>query len=359
MSLFPHDPPIIFAYGFAFYKKRSLAAFFAKSQVVFINQLSGLESGSALAVWGNTPLSKEIYSQCTVVRIEDGFLRSVGLGADLIAPISWAADWRGAYFDSSRPSDLEELLIKTPFDDALRDRAAHLRRQIISRGLTKYNVGDNFGSRSKTEKRVLLVVGQVETDSSIKYGSPVMKTNLELLRLVREQHPEAHVIYKPHPDVVAKLRLPGDGEADVRHFCDELIENENLAHLLRSVDELHTMTSLAGFEALIRGLPVHCYGQPFYAGWGLTIDHHPIVRRTRRLTIDELVAGALLLYPRYMSLKNREIITPETAINELIERCAQTGRHLSLWHRFLRVVLQKIARYQDRLRKNDLHNKSL
>lgn len=350
MSRMPDDPPIIFAYGFAFYKKRSLAAFFAQSQVVFINQLSGLDSGSFLAVWGNTPLSKEIYAQCTVVRIEDGFLRSVGLGADLIAPISWAADWRGAYFDSSRPSDLEALLSGTAFDDALRERAAHVRRLIISNGLTKYNVGENCGSRPKTEKRVLLVVGQVETDSSIKYGSPVIKSNLALLRLVRETHPDAYVIYKPHPDVVAKLRLQGDGEEDARLFCDELIENENLAHLLSAVDELHTMTSLAGFEALIRGLPVHCYGQPFYAGWGLTIDHHPIARRTRRLALDELVAGALLLYPRYMSLKTRKIITPESAIDELLERCTQTGRQLSLWHRFLRVVLQKIARRQDRLR---------
>jgi capsular polysaccharide export protein len=356
MDFLPRDPPLIYAYGFAFYKKRSLSAFFANSQVIFVKKPTGLDSGSVLAVWGNTPLSKEIYSQCTVVRIEDGFLRSVGLGADLIAPISWAADWSGAYFDSSRPSDLEELLSKTQFDDALCDRAAHFRRQIISSGLTKYNVGDNFGSRPKTEKRVLLVVGQVETDSSIKYGSPVIKSNLALLRLVREAHPDAYVIYKPHPDVVARLRLQGDGEGDARLFCDELIENENLAHLLSAVDELHTMTSLAGFEALIRGLPVHCYGQPFYAGWGLTIDHHPLARRTRRLALDELVAGALLLYPRYMSLKTREIITPESAIDELIERCTQTGRQLSLWHRFLRVFLKKIARRQDRFRKNDHHN---
>ena len=41
--------------------------------------------------------------------------------------------------------------------------------------------------------------------------------------------------------------------------------------LLGIVDEVHTLTSLTGFEALLRGIEVHAYGGPFYAGWGLTM----------------------------------------------------------------------------------------
>jgi len=66
------------------------------------------------------------------------------------------------------------------------------------------------------------------------------------------------------------------------------------------VDEVHVNTSLAGFEALLRDKRVTTYGVPFYAGWGLTNDLGPVpTRRTARRSIDELVAAALILYPRY------------------------------------------------------------
>src|SRR5437764_13909217 len=67
------------------------------------------------------------------------------------------------------------------------------------------------------------------------------------------------------------------------------------------VDEVHVNSSLAGFEALVRGTPVTTYGVPFYAGWGLTRDLGPVPRRrSQQRTIDELIAATLLLYPRYL-----------------------------------------------------------
>jgi len=67
------------------------------------------------------------------------------------------------------------------------------------------------------------------------------------------------------------------------------------------VDEVHVNTSLTGFEALLRHKPVTTYGVPFYAGWGLTTDLGPVPsRRNATRTLDELVAAALLLYPRYL-----------------------------------------------------------
>jgi capsular polysaccharide export protein len=43
------------------------------------------------------------------------------------------------------------------------------------------------------------------------------------------------------------------------------------------------------------------YGVPFYAGWGLTVDHGPVPsRRTTPRSLDELVAATLLIYPRYL-----------------------------------------------------------
>jgi capsular polysaccharide export protein len=72
-----------------------------------------------------------------------------------------------------------------------------------------------------------------------------------------------------------------------------------------------------GFEALLRGLPVACHGLPFYAGWGLTEDLAPCPRRGRRLDVDALVAGALLLYPYYVDPRSGRPCTPEWLLEHL------------------------------------------
>ncbi|OYU74453.1 MAG: hypothetical protein CFE32_17715 [Alphaproteobacteria bacterium PA3] len=88
---------------------------------------------------------------------------------------------------------------------------------------------------------------------------------------------------------------------DLARLADQVETAQPMAGLIAMVDELHVNTSLAGFEALMRGKPVTVHGVPFYAGWGLTTDLGEVPsRRTRRRTLDELVAAALLLYPRYL-----------------------------------------------------------
>jgi capsular polysaccharide export protein len=59
-------------------------------------------------------------------------------------------------------------------------------------------------------------------------------------------------------------------------------------------------TSQAGLEALIQGIPVTCFGLPFYAGWGLTDDRLAIPRRQARPTLEQLVAAAYIRYCRYV-----------------------------------------------------------
>ncbi len=111
-----------------------------------------------------------------------------------------------------------------------------------------------------------------------------------------------------------------------------------MGELLTVVDEVHVLTSLAGFEALLRGKTVTCYGQPFYVGWGLTHDLVPLTRRIRRLTLDELVAGALILYPTYVSRTTGKFTTPERALDELLH-WRQHQNDLPLWRKFLRLAL--------------------
>ena len=78
------------------------------------------------------------------------------------------------------------------------------------------------------------------------------------------------------------------------------------------------MTSLLGFEALIRGIPVTCLGAPFYAGWGLTRDLGPIpARRSARPTLDHLIHATLISYPRYWDPISRLPCPPEVIIDRL------------------------------------------
>lgn len=260
---------------------------------------------SRLLVWGgkeNEPM-RQRYDRYpgTVWRIEDGFLRSFGLGTHGAAAHSMIVDKCGMYFDPSRPSDLENMLQQGGFEPELLAEAERLREFIVAHGLTKYNVGQvrPVAVDAKPGQRRILVPGQVEDDASLRYGSPQVRSNLALLQRVREAAPNAWIVYKPHPDVEAGKRRGAIAENDALRYADQVAVHTSIALLYAQVDEVHTMTSASGFEALLCGLRVTTYGQPFYAGWGLTDDKLAIPRRTRKATLNELVAAALILYPLY------------------------------------------------------------
>ncbi|MTE01303.1 capsular polysaccharide biosynthesis protein [Paracoccus sp. YIM 132242] len=232
------------------------------------------------------------------IRVEDGFLRSRGLGAALTPPLSLIADDKGIYFDPSRESRLERLIADGPPPGGAA-RTARLIAAIRDAGLSKYNLSGNYRPAQTTRKRIL-VPGQVQDDASIRLGAGAERTNLDLLRRVRRDNPDAHLIYKPHPDVEAGLRPGAIPAADLRGLADEVATAADPVTLLAHVDEVWTITSTLGFEALLRGVPVTVLGAPFYAGWGLTRDLGPIPpRRRARPDLAALVHACLIAYPRY------------------------------------------------------------
>jgi capsular polysaccharide export protein len=226
-------------------------------------------------------------------------------------------DERGMYFDPRGDSDLECLLRDTQFPPALLARAKRLATRLVERGITKYNLAAN-GERGTAPpgRRCILVPGQVEDDLSIRFGAGEVRTNLGLLAAVRAANPDAYILYKPHPDVLAGHRAGAVPETAARRFADLVVHDGSTVGLLAVADELHTMTSLAGFEALLRGRRVTVYGRPFYAGWGLTDDVQRF-ERGRRLGLEELVAGTLILYPRYLDPLTRLPCGPEVIVERL------------------------------------------
>jgi len=196
-------------------------------------------------------------------------------------------------------------------------RARALSDQLVQRGVTKYNLGTRARPIDwPPGKRRILVPGQVEDDLSVVLGGGDIRDNLTLLAEARASAPDAFIVYKPHPDVLAGHRKGAVAEADALRFADRIVPDAATAALLGEIDELHTLTSLAGFEALLRARRVVVYGRPWYAGWGLTEDK-VVINRGRQLAIEELVAGALIVYPRYLDPVTRLPCGPETIIERL------------------------------------------
>ncbi|HEX4044023.1 MAG TPA: capsular polysaccharide biosynthesis protein [Xanthobacteraceae bacterium] len=277
--------------------------------------------GGAIAVWASrepqtlTSLARK--AGIRILRIEDGFLRSVGLGADFIPGASIVVDDQAPYFDPAKPSTLEILLGETRFDLALCARADRLVGELVRLRISKYNTGITAKLDIPPHRLAIFVPGQVEDDCSVVRGGAGIVGNLDLLARVRAENTDAFIVYKPHPDVDAGHRRGGVPDYEIRRYADNIVRGISSLAVIAAVDEVHTLTSLCGFEALLRGRRVVVYGQPFYAGWGLTVDLAPIPRRRRRLTLSELVAGTLILYPRYLDPVTQLPCRPELVIERL------------------------------------------
>ena len=285
----------------------------------------GLSPESEIYFWGRKsfPEIEEFATQnnIKIFRVEDGFIRSIGLGSDLTQPYSQVIDKRGIYFDPTQESDLEHYLNFYDFskDSKLLDRSKILQEQIVKNKISKYNADVTKELHFPKTKTTAVVIGQVEDDASIRFGANGM-TNLQLLKEVRKNHPDDYLIFKPHPDVLSGNRVGNVSEQRALQYCDEVITEVSISDVLNAVDELHTMTSLTGFEALLYGKKVYTYGMPFYAGWGLTSDLKECKRRKRKIRLEELIAATYLLYPRYISPKTKKRCEAERVISELKEQ---------------------------------------
>jgi len=255
-----------------------------------------------------------------IYRIEDAFIRSVALGSGFAKPYSLSIDSRGIYFDPRKPSDLEYLLENHDFTSELLDRAKKVRAEVVASKFSKYNHLSHQELSIDRDKytKVILVTGQVEDDMSIKFGAFGLN-NSDLLEMVKKKNPEAYIIYKPHPDVLSGNRI-GHISKEITDVCANEIQTDvSIDSCIAVSDEIHTLTSGAGFDALLRGKAVFTYGMPFYAGWGLTTDYKKCDRRTRTLTLDELIAATLILFPRYISPKTGKFCEVEQTLKELKE----------------------------------------
>ncbi|WP_170476591.1 capsular polysaccharide biosynthesis protein [Ruegeria arenilitoris] len=300
------------ASGMRIWKRRHLQKMFGREQKMRFTGGPPADSDRPHMMW-----ARYAGQDPDVTRIEDGFLRSRGLGAQLVPPMSLVTDNQGIYYDPTRPSKLEDLIAKRESLRAdQRLRAERLTARLISDRLSKYNIGNSAPDLPKGHR--ILVPGQVEDDASIQLGTGSIRTNRDLLLEVRKANPNAILIYKPHPDVEAGLR---EGHLDANYSADYVAQGCDPAELLIQVNEVWTMTSLLGFEALLRGVPVTTLGAPFYAGWGLTTDLDNVpARRGARPSLMGLVHATLIDYPRYLDPITGQPCPVEVVVDRLALR---------------------------------------
>jgi capsular polysaccharide export protein len=334
------------AVGMRLWKRGRLQAVFGQEKPLVFKDKPGDLQGRGLLVWAGRETEGLARPGVILRRVEDGFLRSRGLGAELVPPLSLVADDLGIYYDPSRESRLERLILSAPTPGGL-SRAAALRARLVTLGVTKYNLSGV--SPDLPPGLRILVPGQVEDDASIIKGAGAARTNLALCQAVRATHPTAVLIYKPHPDVEAGLRPGAISASDLKGLVDVVATRSEAAALIDACDMVWTMTSLLGFEAMIRGKPVTCLGMPFYAGWGLTRDLCPVPdRRTRapdggllpRPTLDHLVHATLIAYPRYFDPVSHRPCPPEVAVDRL---ASGTLPHPGLANRLLAKLQGRLA----------------
>ncbi|EAL1878157.1 capsular polysaccharide biosynthesis protein [Campylobacter coli] len=340
--------------GFTLWKRWFMKPFFKakNNKIIFLNSLDELYKANLISedkifIWGKkydkTLLAKDFNNE--IFLVEDGFLRSVFLGSDLTRPFSLIVDNKGLYVDPSKPSDLEDILQNYKFDDGLKQRAKKLITTITQNKFSKYNGLKHEKLNFNTNKKIILIPAQVEDDASMILGGAGFDT-LKLLQSVRKANENAFIVFKPHPDVLSGNRKGLKDKDIILEYCDEIIENVSIDSAINACDEVHTITSTSGFDALLRAKKVVVYGKPFYAGWGLTQDLHRISRRTRVLSLEELVAGVLILYPRYIHPKSKNLCEVELALDTMLalQKDYFSKRWLKILIDFRIFMLRKIRR---------------
>lgn len=285
----------------------------------FISTLKSINSITHVSWGNNTSNILKILCKLGAIKliyIEDGFLRSIGLGVLHSRPLSWCIDRKGPYFDGKRSTEIEDLFNSYNFDDnsEIIIRAKMGIELFKAARLTKYYNTQPYNENvqfKKTDNYSILVIGQVEDDASIKHGKCIITKNLELVKQARKDWPDADIYFRPHPDTWVGNRKDETKANQFDGLCAIVPPETSIYELFEVVDHVYTMTSLVGLEALLSNKKVTTFGLPFYAGWGLTEDRVASSRRKRTLTIEQLFAVAYILYPKYLHQHSDEVASFE------------------------------------------------
>ncbi len=277
--------------------------------------------GSGIDIFKHILLKDAAKHSIPKVFIEDGFLRSIDL--PFAEPgVSLLIDDVSVYYDARQPSRLENLLNS---DRVLTDMELDRARQVIAKirqsKVTKYNLAPiyepNIGREGVPK---VLVIDQAYQDFSIPFGLADDESFEQMLQAAIDENPDADIIVKTHPEAFRGGRkgyfTGTKREGNIYPYTNPICP----LSLLEYIDKVYCVTTQMGFEALMCGKQVTCFGMPFYGGWGLTDDRVRCERRTRQRSLEEVFHFAYIEYARYMNPDTGSLCEIEEAIDYLVSK---------------------------------------
>lgn len=238
--------------------------------------------------------------------------------------LGYLVDDLGYPFDSRQPSRLERMLNDPAFaiTQAQRARARSLIERIVREKVTRYNIGPApLAGAFDARPGSVLVAMQASNAAVVEFAGGV-EGSLEAMTLAACAENRGASVYLRHdPDVPADQRPTF--ERYVHRNLSVVADEVPLPFLLDGCDTVYTLSSEIGFEALVRGKRVVTFGQPFYAGWGLTEDRNPVGRRTASRTIEEIFHAVCIELSVYVDPSTGTLVEME----RMLDLVADLKRH--------------------------------
>ena len=278
--------------------------------------------------WGITPnphkqqqakLAKSLGKP--VVIIEDGFIRSLDIGLSGEPGLSIILDDVTAYYDATKVSRLSRLLQEgRELSQHELERAVAAMEKIVAKKVSKYNHAPAISVKiGSPERKKLLLIDQRFGDQSVSSGLADENTFNRMLLDAINNNPDCDIIIKQHPDAIKGGKssyFSNERLAFTQHMDNIYLVNYDINpySLLDLVDDVYVATSGMGFEALMAGKKVHCYGMPFYAGWGLTEDQITLSSRTRNRSLPEVFYFSYIELSRYFEPISNSVVELEDLV---------------------------------------------
>ena len=253
-----------------------------------------------------------------IVVFEEPFLRSIDLYRNknsatynskycMPCGFTWA---NYAHYDIRGHGRLEALLTDKfiPLTNNQFRRASYCIDKIVKNKLSKYNNQWKDFKVDNNEYKIL-IVDQALGDQSVNLSKASVNTFKTMLddalcktdNVYIKVHPEQLVgrrkgyfnFDKPNNEqiLVTKQKYP-----TVKIINDYV----NPISLIEKFDEVWTVSSQLGFEALMLNKRVVCYGTPFYSGYGLTIDKYATEALKFRQTFNNNLTVEDIFYKTYI-----------------------------------------------------------
>lgn len=234
--------------------------------------------------------------------------------------LGFLLDDMGYYFDSHQASRCEQTLNADDYflEDHELLRSRMLIEKINKHDITKYNKYVTTGAVGfDLESDCILVVDQKKGDASIAFAGATDDTFADMMKAAIKDNPGKKIYFKRHPDSVHK-NFNSYRNRNVKEI-EVLPDDIQINLVLNKCSKIYTVSSQVGFEGLLKGKEVVCFGVPFYAGWGLTDDRTYVPRRNKSRKIEEIFHQVCIRQSVYINPHTGKRIELEALLNIILE----------------------------------------